>query len=413
MKKKAFLAAILCCSFLLRLFSQEDVPEDFDVLFNTAEDVDTPVIKEEEAPKNTVTLSGDGFSVPLRLSGHLESEVALGYENDSGKSGISSGVKFKNDITASTRLDQTFAFKATMRTKFPETKQDKQWQIGLHEMYFDYVPFSHLYITAGKKETYWGNIRLFSNSDLFEDDDDALYTNILADSNDGTSMLLRIPFGVINLSGFALYKGNGDDPKYEDVSYAGCFELVIGQTSINLMGRQYPSENSAIVAKGLDTHHNPLVGIELKRTIFGADIYVQELGSIEDSSKVKEYNEEGFSKLVFTGGSYGFWETQGPSFGYNVEYQDVYKPLAEKHSRKIAFYGGVYKLGKRRNIGVGVNWKHYFKEGNDEGEVEPGVVLSGIFPHAKWKNGVKIEYGDEFESVKYTIGTSILINLDY
>ena len=123
------------------------------MLFDDAEDVDTPVVKEVEPAKNTVTLAGEGFSVPLRLSGHLESEVALGYENDGGSSGISSGVKFKNDISATTRLDQTFAFKATMRTKFPETKQDKQWQIGLHEMYFDYVPFSHFYISPLHRTT--------------------------------------------------------------------------------------------------------------------------------------------------------------------------------------------------------------------------------------------------------------------
>ena len=411
MIRKAFFAAALCCFFMASLFAQTDVPDDFDSLFDDAEDLETPVVKEVEPPKNSVTLSGEGFSVPLRLSGHLESELALGYENNDGSHGLSSGVKFCNDITASTRLDQTFAFKATMRTKFPETKEDKQWQIGLYEMYFDYVPFSHFYITAGKKETVWGNIRLFSNSDLFDEDDDALFTNILADSRDGTSMQIRIPFGVVNLSGFALYKGNGDDPEYDDVSYAGLFELVFWETSISIMGRRYPAEKSKVVIDGKDVHYNPLVGLELKRNIFGADIYAQQLASIEDMDLVKENDWDGFSKMVFTGGTYGFWDTKGPSFGANIEYQDVYLPSTKDHSRKIAFYGGVYRLGKKRNIGIGLNLKHYITE--NKGEIEPGVIFSRIFPHAKWKNGVKIEYGDKYDLSKITIGTSLLINLDY
>lgn len=400
------------------------VTDEFDLLFDDAEDIETPVVSEEKTEKNTITISGHNFTVPLHFSGHLESELGAGYVNEDGNSGATSGVKFLNDLSFSTRIDQTFSLKGTLRTKFPEKKENKQWQIELYEMYFDYVPFSHFYITAGKKETVWGNIRLFSDTEMFEEDDDALCTNILTDSRKGTSMQLRIPAGIFNFTAFALYKGNGENPTQNDLSYAGSVEVIIGQTSFNFFGRKYPSATSAVVLAGEDTHMDPVIGAEVKRTILGFDLYAQELVCLHDKELLKEFGKRlakndqihnsdlnGFSKMAFTGGTYRLWETSGPAFGFNVEFQDVYKPETTSHSSKVAMYAGISRLGRKRNITLGSTWKHYCQE--KKGVAEPGIILSGIFPHAKWKNGVKIEYGEPFSNAKVTVGTSLLLNVNY
>lgn len=403
----------------------EEAFDELDSFFDEASDVDEAVTSALPDEKGTITIQTNVVSIPLHFSGHLESEVGIGYINEDGKNDATAGVEFLNDLTFSTRVDKTFAFKATLRTEFPDDDSESQWNFRLYEMYFDYVLLNSLYITAGKKDTSWGCIRLFSDTDAFEDDDDALCTDILNDSGEGTSLQLRLPFGNCMLTGFALYKGNGDTASYKDMSLAASLEMLLGYTSFNVFCRKYPDVNSTVVLAGKDVHKNPVVGAELKRTIFSFDVYAQELTILGDYTLLKDLGKKalvdsnqihgddltGFSKMIFTGGLYRLWETKGPSFGFNAEYQDVYIPNISDHTSKMAFYGGISRLGKNKHVALAVTWKHVFQE--TCGEVNPGIVLTGIFPHATWKNGVKIEYGGDYDTAKITVGTTLRLLLDY
>ena len=404
-----------------QLSSEDEISldDEFDSLFEDSVDVEEPVQSEEKKEKHTITIGTDNFKIPLRFSGHLEAECGLGYVNEDGSSSATGGLKFKNDLNFNTRIDKTLAIKATMRT------ESGSWQFSVYEMYFDYVLLSHLYITAGKKNTSWGNIRILNDTDEFENDPEALSTNLLYDSRDGTSMQLRLPLGNFCFTAFLLYKGeNVDKVGQDEMSVAGSIEVVIGKTSFNFFGRKFPSADSEIVLKKKDKHIDPVVGAEVKRTILGFDLYAQQLAYLGNKAKLKEFGKavikneqlhntdlEGFSKLIFSGGFYRIWETSGPDIGFNFEFQDVYTPAEKDHSKKVAFQGAVSKLGKGKNIAIGTTWKHY-TNGNS-GEIEPGIVLSGIFPNAKWKNGAEIKYGENYDRAKITVATTLLINVDY
>ena len=144
-----------------QLSSEDEISldDEFDSLFEDSVDVEEPVQSEEKKEKHTITIGTDNFKIPLRFSGHLEAECGLGYVNEDGSSSATGGLKFKNDLNFNTRIDKTLAIKATMRT------ESGSWQFSVYEMYFDYVLLSHLYITAGKKNTSWGNIRILNDTD--------------------------------------------------------------------------------------------------------------------------------------------------------------------------------------------------------------------------------------------------------
>ncbi|QTQ13822.1 hypothetical protein HRQ91_04745 [Treponema parvum] len=395
--------------------------DDLDSMFEDANDVSGAVVSEEDSRKTEL----NQFALPLNFSGYMKAEVGLGYVNENKKNDMSAGVDFLNDLSFSVRPDNALFLKATLRTELPYDQSPSQCNFSLYEMYFDYVLFNNIYVTAGKKNTFWGAVRLFSNSDNYENDEDALYTNILADSRDGASAQIRVPVGNWLLNGFALYKGSSDDTSYKDMSLAASLEMVFGHTSFTLFARKFPSQNSPIVLSGKDKHKDFLTGVEAKRTILGFDIYAQQIVFLGDYPLLKDLGKNvfsgrqirssdlsGFSKTIFTGGIYRFWDTAGPALGFNVEFQDVYIPEKQTHTRKIAYYGGISRLGKSKNMALGLSGKHLFKR--TQGELEPGIAISGIFPHAVWKNGVKIEYGGKYDDpLKFTVGTSILLQLHY
>ncbi|QTQ11987.1 hypothetical protein HRI96_07150 [Treponema parvum] len=395
--------------------------DDLDSVFEDANDVSGAVVSEKDNMKTGV----NQFALPLNFSGYMKAEIGLGYVNENKENDMQAGVDFLNDLSFSVRPDNTLFLKATLRTKFPDEKEPSQWNFSLYEMYFDYVLLNNIYVTAGKKTTVWGAVRLFNNRDDYEDDEDALFTNILADSRDGASAQIRVPVGNWMLNGFALYKGASDDASYKSMSLAASLEMVFGYTSFTLFARKFPAQNSPIVISGKDEYKDSLTGAEIKRTILGFDIYAQQIAFLGDYPLLKDLSKNvfsgrqirssdlsGFSKTVFTGGIYRFWDTAGPALGFNIEFQDVYLPEKHAHTGKLAYRGGISRLGKSKNITFGLSGKHVFQR--TQGELEPGIAISGIFPHAVWKNGVKIEYGGEYDDpLKFTVGTSILLQLHY
>ena len=62
-----------------------------------------------------------------------------------------------------------------------------------------------------------------------------------------------------------------------------------------------------------------------------------------------------------------------------------------------------------------MKWQHNFDNENplvEDGKVEFGIYVQGLFPHARLKNGVEIYYRDS-EIVKVRGGATINLLVDY
>lgn len=392
--------------------SSEDDP--FDVIFSNAEDAENPVVTEETENTETYNVSIGTLKIPLEVTGSLAAEFGFAYINEDHSNDGSIYFDFDNAIYFTTRPDKYLALKGTLKTEMPdsgEASSDGQNNfLYLYEMYFDYLMFDRIYITAGKKKITWGNIRLFTDSDYYSDEN-ALATNILYDSRQHISGMVRIPFGVNTLSFVGMYKGGGTSAASKDMSFAANAELVFLGTSLNLFGRRFPT----------DSDYLPIIGAELKRTLFGVDFYGQELCIVSSGTKLKDLVETkfddktAFDKMITTGGFYKLLLDGTPRFGVNAEYQLIYDPVPGDSDyffiNRFAVNMGLGKLGKEKNINFVFQWNHNITE--KSGIVQGGLVLSGILPHCDWRNGGKFEYGDDYEYGKFTVGSYLHISLNY
>ena len=168
----------------------------------------------------------------------------------------------------------------------------------------------------------------------------------------------------------------------------------------------------------------PIVGIELKRTIFGFDLYGQSMARISDGYKLKNFfkgesgGEKMFNRVISTAGLYRLWSDNAPYVGFNFEFQNIYRPAPgddeDYFTNRFAFELGLAKLGKNRNIKVAAQWNHNIND--KSGFVKGGVIFSRVMPHCDWKNGIKYEYGENatsFDKYKLTVGSYLTISLDY
>ena len=431
--RRAFLIALFsaCLFSFSPLVAQESQDEnasadDFDSLFENAEDVEEAVVTEEVKAGTDYDLKLGSLKLPIEVSGALDSEFGGAFVREDGDNDATLYFDFKNYIYFTTRPDKYLALKGVLKTSMPKDDDDSESNhlLYLYEMYFEYLMLNRIYITAGKKKSVWGNIRLFSNGDDYEGDNDALYTNILYDSRDYISGIMKIPFGNHTLSGVAMYneETSNDSPGTKDMSFALSAEFIFFNTSINFFGRRFPLSYS----EDSENFQNPIAGIELKRTILGTDLYGQVLGRVSDSTRIKEIFTSKFSdlstfeRIISTVGCYHLWTDNAPYVGFNVEFQNIYipNPSTEQNyfTNRFAFDFGMARLGPQKDIKVGVQWNHDIT--NKAGFIKPGIIFSRIMPHCDWRTGVKYEYGKtSLESAnkytKLTIGTYLTISLDY
>ena len=392
----------------------EEFDADFDEMFETAEDTSVAVVIEEPQTQK----KKDDNTFPLRFSGHLDSEFGLGYTYQKDETNKPNGYfTFNNYLYMNARPTTETMVKGTFGISFPG------YSLGVKEFYFDYIIKNMIYFTAGKKATTWGYTRLFSvSSNATKDKQDefaeigAENTNILSDSGNGTSFMFRIPVWTGTITGLGMYSGSSSSPSFDDMKFAGSIEMVIVKTSLNLFGRKETKETGS--DKG------PLVGFEAKRTFWGADVYGQGLARFDTDGKFKRMFEGSFNKatlqqLVFTGGLYKWWDEKDPAIGFNLEYQGTCKisSSGDEYTGKeivhrVAFDGGVKRLGPKHNIKVGVELNHNFTD--NAGYIKPGVIVSGALPSCDWKSGVKWSYGNSLPaSGKWEVGTYLSLALNY
>ena len=409
--------------------------DDFDSLFENAEDSDEAIVKDDVKAGTDYNLQLGTIKVPIEVSGEMDTEFGGAYIRESMKNDATLYFDFKNYIYFTTRPDKYLALKGVLKTSMPKDENDSEGNhlLYLYEMYFDYLMFNRIYLTAGKKKSVWGNIRLFSDyydekegetekSDKNDNIKDAQFTNILYDSRDYISGIVKIPFGNHTFTGLAMYneESSKKSPGTKDMSLAASMEFILFGTSINFFGRRFP------LAYGEDSENNqlPIIGLELKRTILGFDLYGQSMARVLDGDKIQNVfssnfkDFSAFKRVISTAGMYKIWMNSAPYVGFNFEFQNIYRPEPTEEEKfftnRFAFEIGMAKLGPAKDIKVAAQWNHNLTD--KTGFVKSGIIFSRIMPHCDWRNGVKYEYGREstkFDKYKLTIGSYLTINLDY
>ncbi len=412
----------------------EELPEidDIDSLFEDAEDTDEAVVTDEVKAGTDYNLQVGSIKFPIEVSGNMNTELGTGFIRQNHDSDFTLYFDFKNYIYFTTRPDKYLALKGVIKTSMPSDSDDTETSnlFYLYEMYFDYLMFNRVYITAGKKKSVWGNIRLFSdyydddedseNSDSESNVNDAQYTNILYDSRDYISGIVKIPIGNHTFTGIGMYdeETSGQNPGTKNMSLAASAEFIVFNTSINFFGRRFPLEED----ENKNNSQLPIVGLELKRTLFGFDLYGQSMGRVNDGTQTKDIFTSGlrdlsaFNRIVSTAGIYRLWSDNAPYVGLNFEFQNIYRPEPDDDvpyfTNRFAFQWGMAKLGSKKNIKLAFLWNHNINE--KSGLLKTGIILSRIMPHCDWRNGVEYKYyGDEDTSNKLTIGSYLTISLDY
>uniref|UniRef100_UPI003890E2E4 hypothetical protein n=1 Tax=Treponema sp. TaxID=166 RepID=UPI003890E2E4 len=330
--------------------------DDFDSIFETSQDVDEPVVTEEVVAGANYNVQLGSVQFPVEVSGNLNAELGGAYVREDGVNDATFYFDFKNYANFIIRPDKYLALKGTIKSSMPADSSDSESEQKYHnllyvyELYFDYLFWDSVYITAGKKKSVWGNIRLFSDyydesesisttttasTDDTETDniDDAQYTNILYDSRDYVSGIIRIPVGNHTFTALAMYDESDtvSSSKTVNMSLAASAEFVFWGTSVNFFGRRFrlkePEDAPATYEKKL-----PIVGLELKSTLFGFDIYGQSMARVADGTKTKELfsskfeDKSVFNRVISTVGTYRLWSENAPYFGFNAEFQNIYRP---------------------------------------------------------------------------------------
>lgn len=425
--------------------------DDFDSLFENAEDTDEAVITDEERAGTTYNVQVGAIKFPIEVSGTMNTDLGGAFIYEDGVGDATFYFDFKNYLYFTVRPDTYLALKGVVKTTMPKDSADTESEqnshlLYLYEMYFDYLLLDRIYITAGKKKSVWGNIRLFSDyydesenissTDSDETSDtidtnvnDAKFTNILYDSREYISGIVKVPFGNHTFTALAMYNDetNVSSTKTERMSLAGSLEFIVFNTSINFMGRRFRLKNTD---DNLNAKQLPIVGMEVKRTILNFDVYGQSLLRIQDGKSMGDIFTSKFddlsslNRIVSTVGTYRLWSENAPYVGFNFEFQNIYRPepsASETFStNRFAFEFGMAKLGPDRNIKPAIQWNHNITD--KSGFFKAGIVFSRVLPHCDWRFGAKYEYGkvskDETTGEthtfsKLTVGTYIRINLDY
>ena len=367
--------------------SDEDEYDDFDDIFlEQTEDI----VVEESSPVIPATASNQSSSF-FSITGHFDGNV-----------GLSAIIIDKPDFGGYLDLSNTLYLNVKPSASFGihgalDTSLSNGFSVGVSYLYFDYMLFDRLFISAGKKSVSWGYTRLFGNC------------NIMSDTNGFINAELRYPWSTGTATFVASLNKATTNPSYHDISYALSLEQTLGHTSVNLFAKKYGASE---ISNGV--HKHPVAGLEAKRTFFnGYDAYIQGYARL---ANYKQLNKAlGYESVTATTGFYKLWDGFDPNLGINIEYQYIWVPGAAQtqgsvHNHEVFMQGGIKRIGKNKNMKGAIEWKHNFN--TVAGYCKAGFIIDGLFPFASWKNGVQVDYSSSAKP-KWTLGTTISISLDY
>lgn len=401
--KKISLLLLIVSLFSFSVFSQDfegegfDEFDDFDSIFADAEDLDEAVVDEEKKPETPAEIVACAFSSIVRFSGSFSGGVGIGYvhNGDEEDKGDATGyVSLNNTLNMTVAPVSSFAIRGSVATGI-----DNGFSLGVGSLYFDYLLLDRVYISAGKKGISWGNLRLFNASEAYSTNPG--HANIFGEDGAPLALDVRYPWAWGTLT-FAATGANTTKVSMNQFNYYGSFEFSVLNTNVNLYAKR--------PAKNTDPVRNNLAGLELKRTILGFDTYAQGIVRVKDIQKLN--NPEGYEYVVATAGLYRLFEEIEPNIGFNIEYQYEYQPFTEyEHNNRIAFEGGLKRIGKKKNIKLGVVTHYNFTE--NHGYSGMSFVVSGVLPYADWSNNFIIAYGSKYENPQIGLSSGLSLSLDY
>ena len=214
-------------------------------------------------------------------------------------------------------------------------------------------------------------------------------------------MEIRYPWSTGTLTFAATGNFNGDI-RPEGFNYYGSLEFSVLNTSINIFGKKPQQPSKEVI---------PLLGgLEVKKTIFGFDTYVQGICRVNNVKMIK--SRAGYDYVVATAGFYRLFDSFDPNIGLNLEYQYEFSPNSEnQHIHRVAFEGGLKRLGSKKNMKIGVMSHFNFTELH--GYSGLNFIVSGLFPYADWTTKAAIGYGNKYGNPVFMMSTGLSLALDY
>ena len=397
---------------------------DIDSLFEDAQDVSAQEVQEKaDAEKPDANIATGGVNSllpdksPFTISGKMKAELGAGFVWDPINGDTFSGYfDFENYLTFSARASRNLSVTGEFLTEFPE------FEFSLNQIYFDYRIFDRVYITGGKRQYKWGYVRLFDDEDEYETDDGEANTarfqpNILYDSKKHMSARVIIPVSVFSFTGVAMLpldddllstlSASGEYLGVSRLSFAWSIEARIKRVTVNLFGRKFPD---------IDFYQSPIFGAEVKTSFFGVDLYAHTQMRLSNIQNAFLFKTEGYEKITTIAGAQWLWDKTRPVIALAFEYQNVWNAQESSFVNRLAFVGAVSKIGPGEHITVGVEWNHNITDVC--GDVTPGIIISGLLPHARWKTAAEIYYGEDEDGNKISrptikLGTTIYIEMNY
>lgn len=373
------------------IFSQNNDEDDFDLLFET--DVEDVYLEQTKTSENVVSVSAPPSI--FNFSGNLDAVLSGGifYQDKIHPAGY---LEFSNDLILTVRPNSFLNINGCLNVSL-----EKSFNLSLSYLYFDYLMFNRIYLSAGKKaQTMGGYTRIITE-------------NSITDTSGNINLDLKIPWSTGTFFAFMSWNINGLNMNNvysemknftERVTYAIEFEQTIHKTSLNLFAKYY---SQAEKINGI--RKSPVLGVEAKRTIVGIDSYLQCIVEVKNYKRL--FYKDGYGRFSGIVGFYRLWDQMEHDVGLNVEYQVVWNQYSDREFEHIiALQAGINHLGKNKNSKIVFEGKHNFVCFGGTSKI--ALLTSGIIPYADWVNAIEIEYQ---RSIKFIpkIMTGISIDLNY
>ena len=386
MKKIIFLFICLV-SLSVFLFAQEiEDAFDFDALFEDVQDVEaiveeSPVAKESTEKTKTDTLS---------FSGTFSADMAVFAQYPKNPAYFGGGLQFKNELSFLAKASAALTLQGSLLTN-EKIITDTVDAIELSSLYFDYLMFNRLLLTAGKKSYSWGNTLYFESNVLEE----------FQKFSEHLSVQLVLPLSPFTLSFLGMYNervGESMDPYLLD--FAGSIDTSLWQTNMKVFSRYWSNTSTDSVKK-------IVFGFEWKRDILGLDFYQQAL-YYSDLRDIVDFKPE---KTQLISGLSQFWEGQYKT-ALLIEHKWLWNNLEEVNVHTIAFNAGISRLLQGR-LKLGLQVEHNFAK--HSGNINLLAVLPGSrygFPHADLQFGIPLNY-DRDANIDLKLGFNLALSFSY
>lgn len=385
--KKIFSLFICLASLSVFLFAQEiEDAFDFDSLFDDVEDVEAiveeiPVQKESTEKTKTDTLS---------FSGAFSADMAVFAQYPKNPAYFGGGLLFKNELSFLAKASAALTLQGSLLTN-EKIITDTVNAIELSSLYFDYLMFNRLLLTAGKKHYDWGNTLYFESNVLEE----------FQKFSEHLSVQLVLPLSPFTLSFLGMYNervGESMDPYLLD--FAGSIDTSLWQTNMKVFSRYWSNTSTDSVKK-------IVFGFEWKRDILGLDFYQQAL-YYSDLRDIVDFKPE---KTQLISGLSQFWEGQYKT-ALLIEHKWKHNFLNDNDEQVIAFNAGISRLLQGR-LKLGLQVEHNFAK--HSGNINLLAVLPGSrygFPHADLQFGIPLNY-DRDANIDLKLGFNLALSFSY